>query len=897
MSRTSKITEQPWSKSVEEILSDTGVDSERGLNSNEVTKRREKYGPNRLRESTSRPSWRILLDQLKSVVVILLMSASLAAALFERMIEALAIAAAIVVNTIIGFAMEFRATRAMEALQRISETTVRVRRDGEDKKIAADELVPGDIVLLEAGDMIAADLRLLEANSLQCDEAALTGESVAADKNIDVIADKDVALGDRSNMAYKGTAVTQGSGHGVVVATAMQTEIGHISQLVEEAEQSITPLEKRLNALGHRLVWLTLGIAVIVAGSGYVAGKDLVVMLETAIALAIAAVPEGLPVVATLALAQGMRRMARRNAVVKRLSAVETLGAANLIFTDKTGTLTENHMTLARLALDRGTLKLEDDSGFSLDGESLKPDDAAELRAALEIGALCNNASFEDDSVVGDPTEVAFLEAAVGVDIARRALLDEQPEVREESFDTAVKMMATFHEREGHYRVAVKGAPEAVIDCCTQVLTADGEQPLDDEARQRWHERSDKLAGEGLRMLVLAQKTVDDQQADPYKNLTLVALAGLYDPPRKGISETVSTCQKAGIRIVMGTGDHPATAAAIAAEIGLKHSDRPPVVASELKDLKNISDEERRELLENSVFSRISPEQKLDLISLFQKSGHVVGMTGDGVNDAPGLKKADIGIAMGQRGTEVAREAADIVLKDDNFATIVVAIEHGRTIFNNIRRFIVYLLSGNLGEIMAISAAALVAAPLPMLPLQILYINFVSDVMPALALGLNRSEKRVMQQLPRETGESILLSRHWVAIGGYAALIAAAVLGVFALALLWLEMSASEAVTLSFLTFGFARLWHVFNMRNSTSPMFVNEVSTNHYVWISIVVGILLLLAAAYIPLLARVLSVHAPDTTGWLMIISFSLLPLIVVQLMKLMGIGWEAAEYADKQ
>lgn len=886
---------EPYVQSTEEVLEQLKCSTESGLSGTEVRDRRKRYGFNRLRQAAARPAWRILLDQLKSIVVLLLLSAAGAAALFGGMIEAIAIGAAIVVNTLIGFAMEWRATRAMEALQRLSKATTRVKRDGQLKVINAEELVPGDLVLLEAGDMVAADLRIVEANRLQCDEAALTGESVAVYKRSESLSEPDVPLGERHNMAFKGTAVTEGSGSGVVVAIGMDTELGHISTLVQEAEQSVTPLEKRLDALGQGLVWLTLAIAAVVAAAGLLAGKDLLVMLETAIALAIAAVPEGLPVVATLALAQGMRRMARRNAVVKQLSAVETLGSASLIFTDKTGTLTENHMTLARLALARGTLDAADadDAGFILDGEQCQPSDAPDLRRALEIGVLCNNASIEGDSPVGDPTEVALLEAAAQVNVDREALLDEYPEVREVSFDPDLKMMATIHRQDHGYRVMVKGAPEAVLPICDRILTAEGEQSLDEAALDQWRARSDELATEGLRMLALAWKTVEDEQAEPYEHLTLLGLAGLYDPPRAGIKDSIAACQSAGIRVVMGTGDHIATARAIAAEIGLmaESNHQGSVAAAQLGELDALNDDQRRTLLKKTVFARISPEQKLKLIHQYQEAGWVVGMTGDGVNDAPGLKKADIGIAMGQRGTEVAREAADMVLKDDNFATIVAAIEHGRTIFQNIRRFIVYLLSGNLAEIMAVSVAALFAGPLPLLPLQILYINFVSDVMPALALGLSRSEAGVMQQPPRDPKESILQRRHWLAIGGYSALIAGSVLSAFAIALLVLNLEPAQAVTISFLCFGFARLWHVFNMRSVESPLWVNEVTRNRYVWIAILIGAVLLLAAAYVPVLAGVLSVQVLSGQEWLLCLSFSILPLVIVQLLKQAGVRWETA------
>ncbi len=882
--------ERPWTRAPEEVLEGLGVDAGQGLDDDAVRRRRRRYGPNRLRETAARPGWRILVNQLQSVVVMLLLAAALAAAVFGRVVEALAIAAAIVVNTIIGFVMELRATRAMEALQRMGQVTARVRRNGEIREVAADDLVPGDMVLLEAGDMVPADLRLLEVNRLQCDEAALTGESLAVDKAVEAVEDRDAPIGDRTAMAYKGSAVTMGSGMGAVVATGMATELGRVSRLVSEAEQAATPLEKRIDDLGRRLVWLTIAIAVVVAAAGALAGKELLVMLETAIALAIAAVPEGLPVVATLALARGMGRMARRNAVVKRLSAVETLGAADLIFTDKTGTLTENHMTLARLALERGVVTLEDDGRFMSDDEALTPADAPELAEALETGALCNNASLGDDGAVGDPTEVALLEAAAAADIRRDALLEAQPEAREVSFDPEVKMMATFHRREDGLRVAVKGAPEAVLDHCARQLGADGETELDDPARDTWRERGERLADHGLRVLALARGEAADVDAEPYEDLVLVGLAGLYDPPRPGIADTLDGCRRAGIRVVMGTGDHGATGRAIAREIGLARADDEVVEAAELAAPDAGDEDTRRRLLEAAVFARISPEQKLDLISLYQEAGRVVAMTGDGVNDAPGLKKADIGIAMGRRGTEVAKEAADMVLRDDAFETILVAVEHGRTIFANIRRFIIYLLSGNLSEIMAISAAALVAAPLPLLPLQILYINFVSDVMPALALGLSRSESGVMEQPPRAAAEPILLRRHWVATAGYGVIIAAAVLGAFATALAGLDMTVERAVTISFLTFGFARLWHVFNMRGPTEPVIRNTVTTNGFVWLALAIGVALLLGAAYLPVLAGVLSMEAPGAVGWALAMGFSLLPLAAVQLMKQAGIAWEA-------
>jgi Ca2+-transporting ATPase len=878
---------EPYLESAEALLQRLESSVEQGLDENAVRRLRHRHGANRLRRARSRPAWRILVDQLASLIVLLLLAAAAAALIFDRVVEAIAIGAAVLVNTVIGFLMELRATRAMEALARMGKTTTRVRRGGHETVLPADALVPGDIVLLEAGDVVTADLRLLEANRLQCDEAALTGESVPVDKRTGTLDDEEPPLAERANMAFKGTAVTTGSGVGIVLATGMNTELGHISSLVEEARQSATPLEQRLDRLGRRLIWLTIVIAAVTVGAGIVAGKDLAVMLETAIALAIAAVPEGLPVVATLALAHGMRKMARRNAVVKRLSAVETLGTASLIFTDKTGTLTENHMTLARLGLANDTLEIEPDDGgasFVRDDDSrVGPDEVAGLGAALEVMVLCNNANLADDGAVGDPTEVALLEAAAAAGIARAALLERLPEVREVSFDPDLKMMATVHDADGNFRYAVKGAPEAVLERCTRVLGRDGDRPLDETDRDDWRTKSDTLAASGLRVLAIAEKTLDTEDGEPYEDLTLLALAGLYDPPRPGIDSTIAACKDAGIRIVMGTGDHAATAQAIAAEIGLAHSDGEAVDASRLGDLDELDEDERRRLLDSTVFARISPEQKLQLVALYQDSGRVVGMTGDGVNDAPALKQADIGIAMGRRGTEVAREAADIVLKDDAFDTLVMAIEHGRTILHNIRRFIVYLLSGNLAEIMAVSAAAMVGAPLPLLPLQILYINFVSDVMPALALGLSPSRAGLMTEPPRAAEEPILLRGHWILILGYGALIATTVLVAFALALIWLGLDTGQAVTIGFMTFGFGRLLHVLNMRDTDSPVLVNEITRNPMVWIAIGVGVALLVLAAQVPLVAAVLAIQPLPSAGWLLVAGFSALPLILVQVAKL--------------
>jgi Ca2+-transporting ATPase len=819
---------------------DTSVDE--GLDADEVKARRKQYGRNRLRDTETRSAWSILLEQFKSLIVLLLAVAAALSFAFGDWVEGVAVAAVILINAAIGFVTELRAVRSMEALEKLGSVNARVRREGQAQEIPAEELVPGDIVLLAGGDVITADLRLIEASKLQANESALTGESVPVGKGVEPL-EGEVPLAERSNMAFKGTAVTRGAGEGVVVHTGMETELGHISSLVEEAEEEVTPLEKRLDQLGQRLVWVTLAIGVVVAAAGIAAGRDILLMIETAIALAVASIPEGLPIVATIALARGMQRMAERNALINRLSSVETLGATNVILTDKTGTLTENRMTATEFHLASGEIRvvgegLETEGRFRRDGQALDPADDPVLRRALEVGLLCNNASLdpgqreEETTAVGDPLEVALLVAGAKAGLTRDDLTEERPEVREVAFDPQVKMMATFHQRDSRYQVAVKGALEAVIEASSQIVTADGARDLTAEEREEWRERNRTLAGEGLRVIALATKTVETNDAEPYRDLVFLGLVGLLDPPREEVRPAIEGAQKAGVRVVMITGDQPATAHKVAQAVGLVgNTDVEAVNGQDLRDPDEMTEEEKERLLKAPVFARVSPKQKLDLIALHQNSGAIVAMTGDGVNDAPALKKADIGVAMGRRGTQVAQEAADMVLNDDAFSTIVVAIEQGRAIFDNIRKFVLYLLSCNISEIMVVSLASIVNVPLPIRPLQILFLNLVTDVFPALALGMGEGDPSIMERPPRDPDEPIMTRNHWLAMSGYGGVITASVLGAMALSLSWLGMAQARAVTISFLTLAFAQLWHVFNMRDHGSHPLRNDVVRNPYVW------------------------------------------------------------------
>ena len=857
--------ESAWAKRFEDVLTalDAGPD---GLSAREARDRLERFGPNELEEFERRSILEILWEQVASLIMLLLVAAMLVSFATGQIVEGFAIIAVILLNTVIGFVTEWRAVRSMEALQELAKAEARVVRDGREERLPAMRLVPGDVVVLESGAVIPADCRMIEVDQLEVDESALTGESIPVVKDTDPV-DESTELAERTPMAYRGTVVTRGRGRGVVVATGMHTELGEISELVADAEAGGTPLERKLDQLGRRLVWLTLGVAAVVTVVGTLAGRDLALMVETGIALAVAAIPEGLPIVATVALASGMWRMLRRNALIRRLSSVETLGATTVIFTDKTGTLTENRMRVREVETAEGRVRVEDrDDGptFSQGGAAVDPAEMDDLRAMLEVAALCNDVGIEGGA--DEPMENALYDWAdqAGVAAEVRTRL---PRVATQPFDRSTQMMATFHEDADGLLVAVKGAPEAVLDACAHVLRRGGEDRMDEGELARLRRLDDALAERGLRVLAMARKRVSTRDADPYEELCFVGYVGLLDPPRREVDAAIDRCRAAGIRVIMVTGDHPATALEIARNLGIGGDDPTAVRGSELPDIEAATGEDRSRLLQAAVFARVTPEQKLALIDLHQAEGEIVAMTGDGVNDAPALRSADIGVAMGERGTQVAREAADMVLQDDAFSSIVAAVEQGRVIFENIRRFVVYLLSGNVGEILAVAAAVSVGAPLPLLPLQILYLNMINDVVPALALGVGRGAAGTMDVPPRDPGEPVLTVGGWTAIGGYGVLIAAVVLGAFFVALGPLGMSETEAVTTSFLTLSIARLVHVFNMRKPRSGLFRNEISENPWVWGAFAVSIAMLLVAVYVPAVADVLGVTAPGPSSWLLI------------------------------
>ena len=863
-----RVPDRPWEVPIEDLLSVLGADRDRGLTEDEAERRLQLHGRNTLRTRPPRSAWHILASQFASLLVALLVAAGALAFLLGEWVEGAAIIVVVLVNSAIGFVMELRAARSMEALRAMGGVRTTVRRSGRVRQISAELVVPGDIVVIEGGDVVTADLCLLEASKLQASEAALTGESLPVAKRVGTIPG-DPPLAERWNMLHKGTAVTRGAGIGLAVATGMDTELGRITQLVVEADEEETPLQRRLGEFGQRLVWVALAIAAVVAVTGVLQGHDPFLIVETAIALAVAAVPEGLPIIATIALARGMHRMAQRNALVNRLSAVETLGATTVILTDKTGTLTENRLAVVRVVTAEG--EVLPDSGTA---------PAGALCALIETGVLCNDAALGEEGAVGDPIDGALLELGARHAILRPALLSHWSEVHEEAFDPDLRLMGTVHVAGEEVRVAVKGATEAVLAHCIAEATEGGDRPLDQATRDRWRVRDDALAAQGLRVLALARRHGGPRQ-QPYADLTLLGLVGIEDPPRGDVAAALRACRGAGIRVVMVTGDHPETALSISRQVGLlvPGEDQAPVTGAMMRIAAEGPGTAHDRLRRAAIVARMSPAQKLDLIALHQANGDVVAMTGDGVNDAPALARANVGIAMGRRGTEVAREAADIVLRDDSFATIVEAIREGRVIFGNLRAFVFYLLSCNLSEVGVIAVATAVGAPLPLLPLQILFLNLVTDVFPALALGLGEGDASVLTHPPHRGGAALLTRHHWRAIAAYGALLTAAVLTAHQVALTRLQVGDEAANTIAFLTLGLAQLWHVFNMRPDGSGLLRNAVTRNPWVWGALALCVPLILATIHLPGLAEVMGLSPPGRSGWMLVIGMSLVPLLVGQ------------------
>jgi P-type Ca2+ transporter type 2C len=883
----------PWSSSEQELIEKLNVDPEVGLAEIEVKQRQNKFGYNQLQIEKEKSIFDIAVNQFKSLIIILLAVSAVISFIFGDFIEGIAIIVVILINAAIGFLTELRAVRSMEALRELTRVTAKVKREEHVLEINAREIVPGDILVINSGDVITADARLIQASKLEINEASLTGESLPVKKQTESLPE-DVVLADRKNMVYKGTSVASGSGQGIVVTTGMETELGNISSLVQESEEEITPLENRLDSLGRKLIYVTLGLVTLVAISGWATGGDLYLMIETAIALAVASIPEGLPIVATIALARGMKNMAEKNALINKLSSVETLGATSVIITDKTGTLTENQMTVTDILLEDGAVKVHGE-GLDIDGDfewvNSKNDETETniLEKLLKVGVLCNDASLTNNDgqiseTIGEPMEIALQIAGYKTGITKESLKDDLPEVRKIAFEQSTKMMATVHEYgKDRYLYAVKGSPEAVFESSSYIAAKGENREYSEKVKEKWLKRSEDLADRGLRIIAIAMKELPQKDKDPYHKLTLLGLVGLMDPPREEVRAAIERCKSAGIKVIMATGDHGVTAREVAKAVNLVESDEVNfLLGKDLKDIEALSDQERERYLKTKIFARVNPEQKLSLIELNQNHGEIVAMTGDGVNDAPALKKADIGVAMGDRGTQVAKEAADMVLQDDFFGTIVAAVEQGRAIFNNIRKFILYLLSCNISEIMVVTIASVINLPLPILPLQILFLNLVTDVFPALALGMGEGDPYLMQESPRDSKEPIMTKHHWVSMTVYGSLITAAVLIGMHFAFNVIGFDKARSTTISFLILALAQLWHVFDMRTNGTGILSNAVTKNKYVWLALALSSVIILAAIYIPFLADILSLRNPGWRGWVIVVVASFAPMLVSQLLK---------------
>ncbi|WP_123024430.1 cation-translocating P-type ATPase [Mycolicibacterium stellerae] len=870
----------PHTLTAARVASELGVDPTVGLTDADVERQRRRYGRNLLAARKPVSDATLLVRQFVSPVVALLAAAMTVSFVFGEWQQAIAIVVVLLVNAAIGYGTERRAVRSMEALRALGGRNARVRRNARSAVVNAHELVPGDVVLLEAGDVVPADLRCAHSSVLGVDESALTGESVPVGKRVEPDA-AEAALHERAAMLFKGTHVVRGSGEGIVVGTGLATELGRITQLVDEADVGNSPLEDQLERLARQLIWLTLMLASAVAVAGLVTGRPVLLMVETSIALAIAAIPEGLPIVATLALGRGMLRMARHNALVERLSAVETLGSTTVVLTDKTGTLTENTMAVERVVTTTGAFFFDYQNRAVLTGGvSVDPSADSELERALLTGVLCGNADYDSETAsgTGDPMEVALLRAGALAGLTRAEQLNLYPEVAEYPFDPATKWMATVHRDRDRYFVAIKGAPEEILTLTNRIGTM--AEPLDDDDKAKWLDTAQELAADGLRVLALATHQCTEPQDPLAGGLALVGLVALRDPARADIADAVASLRSAGISVAMATGDHPSTALAIAHDVGIAAADATVTTGSELSGLKDASESTRKGVARQRVFARVDPEHKLDLIELFQSQGEVVAMIGDGVNDAPALSKADIGVAMGKRGTEVAREAADIVLLDDRFSTIVTAAREGRVIFDNIRRFSMYLLSCNIAEVLVVALAVFTGLPLPLLPLQILFLNLVTDVFPAFALASGEGDGDVLDRPPRRRGEPIIRPRLWRAMTCYGLAISASTLLSIVVAMHWLGFDAAATTTVSFLTIALAQLWHVFNMRGRGTGVLRNAVTTNRLVWGALALCLGLIVVAATVPVLATALQIEAIGARGWGLVLVCSLLPLAAGQL-----------------
>ncbi len=898
-----------YQMSINQVLKELESNQQQGLSEKVAAKRIERFGPNELKEKKKLSPIALFLNQFKDFMVLVLIGAVLISGLMGEYLDAITIIAIVVMNGILGFMQEFRAERSLRALKELSAPHAKVLRGGNVFEIAAKQLVPGDIVLLESGDRVPADLRLIACNSLYIEESALTGESVSVSKHSEPIHNLEAALGDQKNIGFMGTMVTKGTGTGVVIRTGMNTEMGRIADMIQNTESMETPLQRRLEQLGKILIAAALGITVLVVIAGILHGLPPYGMFLAGVSLAVAAIPEGLPAIVTIALAIGVQRMIRQKAVVRKLPSVETLGCASVICSDKTGTLTQNKMTVTQIWMQDKYMEVSGD-GYAPHGDIKAGNAPADprrdsvLRRLLHIAALCNNAEIYQETtpnigkkrkhpsieggwkMKGDPTEAALVALAAKGGQSKESLAGLYEREREWPFDSQRKMMSVLLRHQGGRLLYVKGAPDMLLQRCRYILWEGKLKVLDDRMRKQVLDANEQMAGSALRVLGAAYREVKPHEAlhdeqDAEQDLIFVGLYGMMDPPRQEVYEAILKCKEAGIRTVMITGDHQTTAAAIAKKIGILGNHG---LVLNGRQLSAMSDEQLVRIVDDiRVCARVSPEHKLRIVKALQSKGHVVAMTGDGVNDAPAVKAADIGIAMGITGTDVTKEASSLILTDDNFATIVKAIEQGRGIYENIRKFIRYMLASNVGEILTMFIAVMLGMPLPLVPIMILWVNLVTDGLPAMALGVDQSEDDLMKQKPRPAKESVFARGLGWKIVSRGIMIGLCTLGAFWIVLRQDPGNAAvltQAQTVAFATLVMAQLIHVFDCRSSKS-IFHRNIFENKYLVLAVISSVILLLGVLYIEPLQPIFKTAALDLRDWAIVLVFAGIPTFV------MGIG----------
>jgi Ca2+-transporting ATPase len=861
--------------------------SKTGLTSEVAGKRLEQYGENKLAFKKRTTALTIFLNQFKSYLIAILIVAAVISALIEFWLDAVVILAIVVMNAVLGFVQEYKAEKAVEALEKLAAPKAVVLRNDRQVTIPSTELVPGDIILLETGDKVPADVRLMEVVNFKVDEAALTGESVPVDKVLDVIKNK-VIVAERKNCAFMNTIVVNGRAKGIVIETGMQTEMGKIAHLIETSAEKATPLQKSLAEVGKKLGIAIVAICAVIFALGMFRGADILSTFLTAVSLAVAAVPEGLPAVVTITLALGVNRLAKAKSIIRKLPAVETLGSCSFICCDKTGTLTKNEMTVKKVYVDNKILDIGGegyipDGKFTFNGKEFSAKDE-HLLMALKIGALCNNATLYKDSIwkiTGDPTEAALIVLAKKAGMTKEALLKMYPTISEFSFDAIRKRMSTIHKGPHGTWAFVKGAPDLMLKKCTHVFEGGRIHKLTNEKRKDLLRINEALASHALRILGLAFKELKDSKQsidEVEKNLVFVGLAGMIDPPRPEVRDALKTCENAGIKVSMVTGDHRITATAIGLQLGLiKEGAR--IIDGE--ELEKMSDYDLSLICENvAIYARVTPEHKTRIVEALQRKGHIVAMTGDGVNDAPALKDANIGIAMGIIGTDVAKEASAMILEDDNFATIVNAVREGRGIYDNIKKFLRYMLSSNVGEVIAIFSASLIGLPLPLLAAQLLWINLLTDGLPAVALAVDPTDPDVMTRKPRGPKEHTIDGKMISTVALVGSVIAAGVLWLF-----WHSLqngaSMDKARSIAFTAFVVFEMFNVFNTR-SDRDSFVKGLFSNKWLLVAVAGSIALQLAILYIPNLSRLFGVAPLGLNDWILLIGVGSTVIIAEELRK---------------